>query len=107
FVRATGSGAGCGSHWPTCNGQIIPRPEHIEMLIEFIHRLTSGLAGVVVLLLFIWAFRAYPKRHLVRKAAAFSLFFVITEGLVGAGLVLFEWVAYNDSIARVISMAVH
>lgn len=107
FVRATGSGAGCGSHWPTCNGQIIPRPEHVEMLIEFIHRLTSGLAGVVVLLLFVWAFRAYPKRHLVRKAAAFSLLFVILEGLVGAGLVLFEWVAYNDSIARVISMAVH
>src|SRR5690606_12631506 len=72
FVRATGSGAGCGSHWPTCNGQIIPRPEHVEMLIEFIHRLTSGLAGVVVLLLFVWAFRAYPKRHLVRKVAAFS-----------------------------------
>lgn len=107
FVRATGSGAGCGSHWPTCNGQIIPRPEHVEMLIEFIHRLTSGLAGVVVLVLFIWAFRAYPKKHLVRKVAAFSLVFIITEGLVGAGLVLFEWVAYNDSIARVISMAVH
>ncbi len=25
YVRATGSGAGCGSHWPTCNGEILPR----------------------------------------------------------------------------------
>ncbi|MCS6831187.1 MAG: COX15/CtaA family protein, partial [bacterium] len=44
FVRATGSGAGCGSHWPTCNGEVIPRPQSVETLIEFTHRATSGLA---------------------------------------------------------------
>ncbi len=66
FVRATGSGAGCGSHWPTCNGQIIPRDPSIETLIEFSHRLTSGLAFLLVLAMLIWAFRAYPRRHIVR-----------------------------------------
>jgi heme A synthase len=107
FVRATGSGAGCGSHWPTCNGEIIPRPQSVETLIEFTHRATSGLALLAVLALFVWAFRTHPRKHIVRLGAALSLFFIITEALVGAGLVLFEWVAHNTSVARAISMAVH
>jgi heme A synthase len=107
FVRATGSGAGCGSHWPTCNGEIIPRPQSVETLIEFAHRASSGLALLAVVAMFVWTFRAYPRKHVVRLGAALSLFFIITEALVGAGLVLFEWVAHNTSVARAISMAVH
>jgi len=107
YVRATGSGAGCGSHWPTCNGEVIPRPRSVEMLIEFTHRATSGLALLAVLVMFIWAFRAYPRRHIVRLGASLSLLFIVTEALVGAGLVLFEWVARDTSVARAISMAVH
>ncbi|MEJ5251841.1 MAG: COX15/CtaA family protein [Chthonomonadetes bacterium] len=107
YVRATGSGAGCGSHWPTCNGEIIPRPQSVEMLIEFTHRATSGIALLAVLTMFIWAFRAYPRRHIVRLGASLSLLFITTEALVGAGLVLFEWVAHNTSVARAVSMAVH
>ncbi|CUS05019.2 Protoheme IX farnesyltransferase [Candidatus Promineifilum breve] len=107
FVRATGSGAGCGSHWPLCNGVVVPRAPRIETLIEFTHRITSGFSGILVLVMLGWAFRLYPKGHIVRRAAAFSTLFVITEGLVGAGLVLFEWVADNESVARAISMAVH
>lgn len=107
YVRATGSGAGCGSHWPTCNGEVIPRPHSLETLIEFTHRATSGLALLGVLALFIWAFRSYPRRHIVRLGASLSLFFIITEALLGAGLVLFEWVAHNTSVARAISMPVH
>ncbi len=107
FVRATGSGAGCGSHWPLCNGVVVPREPRIETIIEFIHRVTSAFSGVLVLILLAWAFRLFPKGHIVRRAAAFSTLFVITEGLVGAGLVLFEWVADNESVARAISMAVH
>jgi heme A synthase len=107
FVRATGSGAGCGSHWPTCNGEIIPRPQSVETLIEFTHRATSGLALLAVLAMFIWAFRTHPRKHIVRLGASLSLFFIITEALVGAGLVLFEWVAHNTSVARAISMPVH
>lgn len=107
YVRATGSGAGCGSHWPTCNGDVIPRPQSVETLIEFAHRASSGLALLAVLGMFFWAFRLYPRRHIVRLGASLSLLFIITEALVGAGLVLFEWVARDTSVARAISMAVH
>lgn len=107
FVRATGSGAGCGSHWPLCNGVVVPREARIETLIEFTHRLTSAFSGLLVLVMMFWAFRLYPKGHIVRRAAVYSTIFIITEGLVGAGLVLFEWVAYNESIERAISMAIH
>ena len=104
YVRATGSGAGCGSHWPTCNGEIIPRADEVETLIEFTHRLTSGLAFLLVLGMLIWALRAYPKGHRVRKASGAAMIFIISESLVGAGLVLFEWVAGNISASRVIVM---
>jgi heme A synthase len=107
FVRATGSGAGCGSHWPTCNGEVLPRAPQIETIIEFVHRLTSGLAFLLVLGLLVWALRSYPKGHRVRSGAWLSFVFIITEALVGAGLVLFEWVAHDQSLGRVISMGVH
>jgi heme A synthase len=107
YVRATGSGAGCGRHWPLCNGAVVPRAPEIETIIEFTHRLTSGLAGVLVIVLLVWAWRTYKPGHAVRKAAAFSLLFIITEGLVGAGLVLLEWVGGDDSVGRAVMMAVH
>jgi protoheme IX farnesyltransferase len=106
-VRATGSGAGCGSHWPSCNGEIIPPAPQVETLIEFTHRLTSGLAFLFVLGLLIWALKIYPKGHRVRKASGAAMLFIISESLVGAGLVLFEWVAGNISTGRVIVMAIH
>lgn len=107
FVRATGSGAGCGSHWPLCNGEIIPRSPGLETLIELGHRLSSGLLGILVVALVVVAWRAYPRGHRVRKGALWTLFFVVTESLLGAGLVTFEWVAANDSEERVFVMAFH
>lgn len=107
FVRATGSGAGCGSHWPLCNGEIFPRSPSVETLIEYSHRITSGVALILVVIAFFWAFRLFEKGSIVRKAAAWSLFFMITEALVGAGLVLFEYVAFNVSIARAYWMSAH
>jgi heme A synthase len=107
LVRATGSGAGCGNHWPTCQGAIIPQPKAIETVIEFTHRLTSSLAGVLAIGLVIWAFRAYPKGHWVRGGAIASLTLMIVEGLLGAALVKFELVAKNDSAIRALVVAVH
>lgn len=107
FVRATGSGAGCGAHWPLCNGEVIPRPEQVETLIEFVHRLTSGVALLSAVALVVWSRRAYPAGSTVRRGATYSLVFMITEALLGAGLVLFEWVAHNASLARAVSMALH
>jgi heme A synthase len=107
YVRATGSGAGCGNHWPLCNGEIVPRSAQVETIIEFTHRVSSGLALLSVIGLLIWAFRVYPRRHRVRWGASFSMLFMITEALLGAGLVLFQLVADNTSIARALSMAAH
>lgn len=107
FVRATGSGAGCGSHWPLCNGQVVPRSPQVETIIEFSHRLSSGMALLLIIVLFVAAWRTHPKKYPVRIAAALSFFFVITEALVGAALVLFEWVAQDISTGRVISISVH
>lgn len=107
FVRATGSGAGCGRHWPLCNGEILPRTPATNTLIEFAHRTSSGLALVLVAGLF-WASRgSFPRGHLARRAALASLVLVVVEALVGAGLVLFELVGENDSMARAGYLAVH
>lgn len=107
LVRATGSGAGCGRHWPDCNGEIVPVSPRLETAIEFTHRATSGVALVLVVALVVWAFRAFPRRHPARGAAAASLAFLVAEALVGAGLVLFGWVARDPSAARGWVMAVH
>ena len=107
YVRASGSGAGCGSHWPLCNGVVIPQQPQIHTIIEFTHRLTSGASLLLMIGLVIWAFRAYPKGHAVRLGAVLSMVFILTEALVGAGLVLFEWVAQDQSTGRAISIVVH
>lgn len=107
YVRASGSGAGCGSHWPLCNGVAIPRAPQIGTIIEFSHRLSSGVSLLLIIGMVIWAFRVYPKGHAVRLGASLSFLFIIIEALVGAGLVLFEWVAQDQSIGRAISIVVH
>ncbi|WP_437681180.1 COX15/CtaA family protein [Sorangium sp. So ce131] len=107
FVRATGSGAGCGSHWPTCNGDVIPRSPTAATFIEFTHRATSGLAFLLVALQLVWAFRAFPSGHPARGGAAASMLLMVTEAAVGAGIVLLEYVAHDASAARALWMAVH
>jgi len=107
YVRATGSGAGCGAHWPLCNGEIVPLNPQVATLVEFSHRLSSGAALLSVAVLAVWAFRAYTKGSPVRLGATFSAIFIVSEALVGAGLVLFKLVAHDESAARAVSMAVH
>jgi heme A synthase len=107
YVRASGSGAGCGAHWPLCNGQVIPLSTPMATLIEFVHRITSGLTVLLVVGLVVWAWRSFPARHPVRFSSAFAVFFVFTEALVGAGLVLLELVAKDASLTRAISIMVH
>lgn len=107
YVRATGSGAGCGSHWPLCNGVVLPRSAQIETIIELTHRLTSGVALLLVGILFILVFRHFSSGHIARVGATLSLVFILTEALVGAGLVLFGWVADDASVGRAVSISVH
>jgi len=107
FVRASGSGAGCGAHWPRCNGQVIPQSPSAKTLIEFTHRMMTGADGFLVLGLVAAAFLLFGKGSPVRRGAVLSGFFLVTEALVGAALVLFEYVADDRSTARVGWMALH
>lgn len=106
-VRATGSGAGCGAHWPTCNGEVIPFAPSVTTLIEYSHRLTSGVALILVALVLMRAWKLRPAGHLGRFWAGASMFFIIAEAAVGAGLVLFERVAQDESTARGYWMSGH
>ena len=106
-VRATGSGAGCGDHWPLCNGAVIPPAPQIKTLIEYGHRLTSGVAMIFVVALVYLAFRTFPRGHLVRRTAAFSLAFELSEAAFGAALVLLGHVAGNTSVNRGYTLSFH
>ncbi len=107
YVRATGSGAGCGNHWPLCNGEVVPRAPQTATLIEFSHRFSSGLALIAIAALVIWVFRACGPGHPARLGAILSGILIVTEAAVGAGLVLFELVADNATFARAMFVAVH
>ncbi len=107
FLRASKSGDGCGQHWLTCHGEIVPSAPELKTVIEFSHRLTSGLAFVAVLILVIWAFKKFPKGSAIRKTALVSFIFIITEALVGAGLVLTGNTAETLTAARPFWMAGH
>jgi heme A synthase len=107
YVRATGSGAGCGAHWPLCNGDVVPRAAAAQTLIEYSHRLTSGVALISVVVLFFWARRVAQPGHPVRAGATLSLLFMLSEAALGAGLVLFQLVADDASAARALAVAAH
>ena len=107
FVRATGSGAGCGGHWPSCNGKIIPVLQSTQTIIEFTHRILSGTALILVLILLIWGWRTHSKGHPVRIGLAGAAIFILTEALLGAGLVLFQLVADNASVFRAVAISLH
>jgi heme A synthase len=90
-----------------CNGEVVPRAPGIETIIELTHRATSGVALLLVVALVVWAFRSRPRGHAARPAALWSLIFMLSEAAVGAGLVLFELVADNQSMARALFVATH
>jgi heme A synthase len=107
YVRATRSGAGCGAHWPLCNGEVVPLAPNAEMLVEFTHRASSGLALLSVVALLAWVWRALAAGQPARRAAGWSMLFMLTEAAVGAALVLFRLVADNASMARALFMSAH
>ncbi len=106
-VRATGSGNGCGNHWPLCNGEILPHHPRIATMIEFTHRSMTGVCTTLVALLVAWTFLARPKGHPARRAAAWTGVLLITEGALGALLVKGAYVEGNTSTARVIVQCIH
>lgn len=112
YVRASGSGAGCGNTWPFCNGEMIPSQwatilAFTHKAIEFTHRLSSGLALALVVALYVWAVRRFPEGHRARRYAYLSIMFILMEAALGAGLVLFNYVGKNESAGRAIYLAAH
>ena len=106
FVRATGSGDGCGSTWPTCKGKIIPQLSDTSEVIEFSHRSISGILLIVTLIIFIKS-RNMSKGTIVRTTVNFLTFFVVFEAALGAVIVLYEWVGLNSSLPRIIAVPIH
>jgi len=106
-VRATGSGAGCGASWPTCDGQVIPTEAATATWIEFSHRAVSGVALLAVFVLVAWIFRSTDRGDLTRRAAGWSLVAILSEAAIGAAIVLFEWVADDSSLARLVAVPLH
>jgi len=107
YVRASFSGDGCGAHWPFCNGVVIPHAAATKTLVEFTHRVMTGLDTPLVIGLFIWAFVAFPRAHAVRRYSVLAFVFLVIEALLGAGLVLFRYVGSDASVGRAIYLSAH
>ena len=106
-VRATGSGAGCGAHWPLCDGDTIAMAPRLATIIEFVHRSTSGIMVLLTVALLAAAFRVFPAGHAARRAAVWSTVFVLIEAAIGAAIVLLQLVENNHSALRAGYIAVH
>ncbi len=107
YVRASGSGAGCGNHWPLCNGDVVPRAPRLETIIEFTHRMTTAVSLFATGWLAVWSVLRFPRDHRVRRYALLSVVFLFAEALLGAGLVLFDFVASNASAGRAFYLSLH
>src|SRR5271154_3415141 len=107
LVRATGSGAGCGNHWPLCNGQVIPLSPRVDTIIEFTHRCMTGGSAFLVLGLLVWTFRGTVKGQAARISAVVSMVLLLNEAFLGALLVKLGYVTGNQSVGRVVLLSVH
>ena len=106
-VRATSSGAGCGDHWPLCNGVVLQTNPRLATMIELAHRMSSGLTLPAVLLLLVWTVRSTLKGHLARWAAIAATVLTLNEAVLGALLVLLGLTAENRSPARAVYLSLH
>ena len=107
LVRATGSGAGCGEHWPLCNGTVMQHSPRMDTVIEFTHRLTSGISFFSVVALLVWTYRKTERGHLARAAVAASVAFTLIEAILGAFLVKLGLTAQSQSPLRAPYLALH
>ncbi len=106
-VRITGSGAGCGQHWPSCNGELLRMPQTLKTSIEYAHRATSGLSVLAIVGLLAAAFRIYPRGHVVRRAALLAFAMILVEALIGALLVKLRLVENDASLGRIFALPLH
>jgi heme A synthase len=109
YVRISGSGAGCGEHWPSCEGEVIPGDliKNHAKAIEYTHRTTSGFSGIFVIILLVGVWRSKGSSKSARRMALLSFLLIVSEGLLGASLVLFRWVGLDASFGRGLMMPLH
>jgi heme A synthase len=107
IVRATGSGAGCGESWPLCNGRLVFGTPALTTLIEFAHRSSTGIDGILIAAMAVSAFRAFKPGHPARRGAGLTVLFLVTEALLGAALVKFGLVVNDASPARAVVLSIH
>ena len=107
LVRATGSGAGCGAHWPLCNGTVLQHSPRVDTMIEFTHRITSGISLLSVVALLVWAYIGTVRGHLARASAIASVVFTLLEAVLGALLVKLGYTAQSQSPLRPAFLALH
>ena len=106
-VRATSSGAGCGDHWPLCNGVVVQSHPRLATLIELAHRMSSGVTVVAILLLLVLVFRRTVVGHLARITVVAATLLIFNEALLGALLVLLRLTADNRSPTRAVYLSLH
>jgi heme a synthase len=107
YVRATGSGAGCGNKWPICNGAVLGTSARAQTIIEFTHRMTSGIALLMVACLAVWCWRVTSKRDWARYSAVLAAAFLANEALLGGALVLLDYVGRDKSVGRILFLCLH
>jgi cytochrome c oxidase assembly protein subunit 15 len=107
LVRATGSGAGCGDHWPLCNGTVMQHSPRVDTMIEFTHRITSGLSFFSAVGLLVWTFAGTTRGHLARAGSVWAVAFTLIEAILGALLVKLGLTAQSQSPLRAPYLALH
>ena len=85
-VRISGSGMGCGDHWPLCNGHLIPPLNDIPTVIEWSHRLVAVIVSVLVmgLALLGWRLRGSGSQEPGVRAAYTAVVLLVIQVLLGA-----------------------
>lgn len=88
-VTQTGSGDGCGPNWPLCHGKLFPDNPTFETVIEYTHRLVTGIVGLIIVIFSLYAISVYRREKEVLFAAVGSLFFLVLQSALGAMAVVF------------------
>lgn len=107
WVRLSGSGAGCGDDWPRCNGAVLPTEASVQTIIEYSHRISTAVYGILILIQILLAHKSYAKGNRCRFWAWLTLLFTITEALIGRSLVKQGLVNQSADLLRLVVMPLH
>ncbi len=107
YVRATGSGAGCGNRWPLCDGDVVGASANLQTIVELTHRITSVISLLVVTGLVVWCWRVTKKDDWARYSAVLAAALLANEALLGAALVLLKHVGNDQSAGRILFLCLH